>query len=373
MNIILALLVFSLIIFVHELGHFFAARKAGILVAEFSIGMGPRLLKYQPGETMYSLKLFPLGGSCQMLGEDEDSDDGRSFGSKPVGARMIVILAGAFMNFVLALVVAVLIASFNVFPEPSIRGFTDVSPIADAGAMPGDRITAINGRRVNSYGDFRLEMMLADGSPITVRLARQNVIGDMEITVMPVLEQESERWLLGFMPGMGVGVFGDVYQMSPDGQLMDITTLDGVRQLSFAESVVKGFFDAVFAVRSVFFVLGQLITGNFGLDALMGPLGIVSEIGDEAAAGLAISIGAAIWGMMQFVVIISANLAVLNLLPLPALDGGRMVFLILEAIRRKPVDPNREGMVHFAGFVLLMVLAVFVAYNDVVRMFFTGE
>ena len=370
MNIVLALLVFSLIIFVHELGHFVAARKAGILVVEFSIGMGPRLLKFQPGETMYSLKLFPLGGSCQMLGEDEENESDRSFNSKSVYKRMAVILAGAFMNFVLAVVVAVLIVSFNRFPEAEIRGFTDVSPIAEAGALQGDRITRLNNTRINTHNDFWLYMMMtADGTPVAVELDRGGE--RFAISVTPVRSADDQRWMMGFQTSIGIGIFANAYDVMPDGSVVNVTTIEGVRRLSFAESVVTGVHEAVFAARTVFFVLGQLITGDFSLNMLMGPLGIVGAIGDGAAAGLEMGIGAAFWNTMQFVVLISVNLGVLNLLPLPALDGGRTVFLILEAIRRKPLKPEREGMVHLVGFALLMVLAVFVAYNDIVRLFFS--
>ena len=368
MNILLALLIFSLIVFVHELGHFVAARKAGILVVEFSIGMGPRLLKYQPGETMYSLKLLPLGGSCQMLGADTADDDERAFNSKPVGKRMAVILGGAFMNFVLAFVVAVLIVSFNRFPEASILDFTPVSPIRDAGAMPGDRIVSLNGRSITVYGDFMLEMILADGSPIPVELDRNGV--PVHLTITPMHEPQNDRWLMGFIPGRGIGPLASNYEMMPDGNVINLTTLPGVRSLNFGQSLVQGFHDAVFAARSVVFVLVGLFSGQFGLGVLMGPVGIVGAIGDEAAAGMAAGgLAVAFWGMMQFIMLISANLGVLNLLPLPALDGGRMVFLILEAIRRKPLNPEKEGMVHFAGFVMLMVVAVFVAYNDILRLF----
>jgi len=362
MEILTAILVFSFIVLVHELGHFIAARKAGILVEEFSICMGPRILKYKPGETMYSIKLFPLGGSCQMLGEDEEDEpekkeneegeesepteptekiiNPRSFNSKPVYWRMIVILGGAFMNIMLALVIAILMSMFNPIPDAVVDSFSEISPIQDAGVQPGDRILRLNGRRITVWGDFNLAMMRADGSPVQVLVNRNGE--RMEFSVVPA--QTPAGWRLGFSP--------TIYQPG------------------FFESFRVGFNNTVFATRSVLFVLGQLITGQLGTDVLMGPIGLVDVIGEETAAqGAAGGIVAVFWTIMNFVLIISANLAVFNLLPLPALDGGRMIFLTIEFLRGKPISPRKEGMVHLVGFVLLMVLAVFVAYNDILRIF----
>ncbi|MCL2171261.1 MAG: site-2 protease family protein, partial [Defluviitaleaceae bacterium] len=188
-------------------------------------------------------------------------------------------------------------------------------------------------------------------------------------TYLPDPDGGRGRWLVGFHPGIGLGAFNRITETDQYGNPLDITQIPGVRRLNFGQSLARGINEAVFASRSVFFVLRQLFTGQLGMDVLMGPVGIVDAIGGGTAASLEVGVSAAFWTIMNFVLIISANLGVLNLLPIPALDGGRMIFLILEAIRGKPIKPEREGIVHLVGFVLLMGLAVFIAYNDIVRLF----
>jgi len=365
-TILAGLLIFTIVVLVHELGHYWAARKAGILVEEFSIGMGPRILFFKKGDTIYSLKLFPLGGSCRMLGEDEEEADLRSFGSKPIGWRILVISGGALMNFALAFILATLMSMFTSYQDAVIVDFTESSPIAQAGAQVGDRIVRINNRNVNIYGDFILEMHRADGSPIYLVLERDGQQFNLSVTPYWL----GDRFILGFLPGRGVGPFFASTQQAEDGSTIYIDNLPGVTRAGFFESISNGFNNMVFSVRFTIFSIGRLVTGALGADQIMGPIGIVTFVGGEVEQSLqAGGAAGALWTIISFTSLISVNLGIMNLLPLPALDGGRLMFLFLEAVRRKPINPDKEGMVHFAGIVLLIALAVFVAFNDIARIF----
>lgn len=396
MNIVLALLVFTVIVLVHELGHFWAARRAGIQVIEFSIGMGPRLFHFKRGDTIYSLKAFPLGGSCRMLGDEENPEENteaetpqeadvgtriarpqetdaetriarpqtenpRSFNAKPVSKRMMVILGGAVMNFILALVLATAISMFNPYREATIRDFPEGSPLREAGLMLGDRIVRLDGRRINMHGDLSLAMMNVDGSPITLEVMRESESGSerLSFTITPFY---NDGWRLGFFWGFGFGPFANMPA--------EFENQPGMRRVGYFESFAMGFYDVSFYIRATMVGVGRLFTHGFNVDEVMGPIGLVDTVGGSVSEAFTTG-GAtvAFWTMLNFTVLLSANLGVLNLLPIPALDGGRMVFLILEAIRRKPIPPEREGLVHFIGFILLMALAVVVAYNDILRFF----
>ncbi|MCL2576407.1 MAG: site-2 protease family protein [Defluviitaleaceae bacterium] len=362
MNILFVLLIFTIIVLVHELGHFWAARRAGIQVEEFSIGMGPRILKFKRGETIYSLKALPLGGSCRMLGEDEDEEGNvneRSLNRKPIGWRVLVMAGGSVMNFALALIIAIIMSLFTTYAEPTVVNFTgENSPMQAAGAQIGDRITSVNGRSVNVRGDLTLAMLRADGSPMSVTVDRDGATHTL--SVRPIQHEESENWLLGFGMLNAVGAFASV----PAG----LVGTEIYREVGFFESVAVGAQNLSFIVRATFTAIGRLFT--HGISELMGPIGMVDVVGGEMTE-VATNHGfaATFWTGMHFTMFLSVSLGVLNLLPIPALDGGRLVFLGIEAIRRKPLNPEMEGKIHLAGFALMMGLFVLVAYNDIVRLF----
>ena len=376
MSILIAIIVFGLVVLVHEWGHFIAARRCGILVEEFAIGMGPKIFSVQRGETLFSIRLLPLGGFCQLLGDDADAladrnkDRGekeqisydRTLNSKTVLQRMAVMFAGSFMNFVLAfLIFAVLIGAFG-FRTTTIRHVGANTPAEAAGLAPGDRILSINGYRIRIFEDLSFEVTTTQGRPLDIIFTREGQRHNVVITPVNV----EGRYIIGINPDVRAGLF-----TSPP---------EGFQSAAIGEVVTTSFFRVNHVVRTIFLMIIRMATGQTDAGGFAGPIGIVNMIGDHyeaiveeaAAAEVEISRAQVIWtlvvNMANFTAIISANLAVINLLPLPALDGGRLVFLTLEAIRRKPVPPEREGMVHFAGFVLLMVLAVFIAYQDILNL-----
>ena len=372
LTILIIILIFTVVVVVHELGHYWAAKRAGIRVEEFSIGMGPRIFHIKRGETIWSIKAFPIGGSCRMLGEDEEAeDDGeggekrssphpRSFGAKSVLWRMIVVVGGAVMNFALALILATIVVMFNSQIEPTVYTFLENSPAQEAGLLPGDRIVRAGDRRVRVRGDWTLAMLDADGAPMTVTVDRNGE--RLDFTMSPIYNEDESRWMFGFAFGIAVAPFADI----PEG----LEFGPGIRQMGFFESFAQGARDVAFYIRATITGIIRLFTHGFNLDYIMGPIGIVDTVGGQVSeVAETHGSGAAFWTAINFTVFLSMSLGIMNLLPLPALDGGRMVFLTLEAIRRKPIPPEKEGMVHFAGFMLLMVLAAIIAVNDISRFF----
>ena len=360
MNILIAILVFGIVVLVHEIGHFVAARACGVLVEEFSIGMGPRLLKFKRGETLYSLRLFPIGGSCQMLGEDEENHDERSFNSKKIWKRAVILSAGVLMNLLLAFLAFLVYTSANPFNVPVVRYVIPNSPAAAAGMQAGDRITKMNGHAINIQADSFLAMDGNHGEPIEVQFMRDGEKYAMTMTPILVINEKTEakEYKIGVNWDARLGVF---YR---DAELEALAS-----RATIGETVATAFHNVSFSLKATIQGLGKLITFKANPEELAGPIGIVSMVGDiqtEAVEEGGISL--AVWSLINFMALLSANIGLFNLLPFPALDGGRLVFLVIEKIRRKPIPPEKEGMVHLAGLALLLVLAVFVAYNDILKL-----
>ena len=425
MSIIIAILVFSVIIIFHELGHFLLAKRNGIAVTEFSLGMGPRLLSKVIGETRYSLKLFPIGGSCMMVGEDDDDDSQGSFNRASVWARISVVAAGPIFNFILAFIFAMIITSVIGYDPSTILQVEEGSPAQKAGLQEGDVITEFQGKHISIGRDLELYMTLHGLQDENVTLTYERDGEEHEISYTA---DSQTSYLLGFY--YSTEGEPEVTQVMLDGSMMEagvqagdiireingvkISTgqdiqdyiaanpLDGseitlgierngdIRQISVTPKMTKqvdsGFvynlyrektnfpgvikYSAVevrYWITSTIESLVMLVKGQFTVNDLSGPVGIINVIGDSYEEAKTEGTVMVWMQMLYWAILLSANLGVMNLLPIPALDGGRLVFLIIEAIRRKKINPNVEGMIHFAGFVLLMVLMVFVMFNDIRR------
>lgn len=347
MSIILALLIFSLIVIIHELGHFLLAKKNGIAVTEFSLGMGPRIFSKEIGETAYSLKLLPFGGSCLMVGEDEDSDDENAFNKKSVWARISVVIAGPLFNFILAFFFSLFIVGSVGYDAPEIWMITPESAAEDAGMLAGDRIIKINDTRIHVYREVsnyvQLNQEELKQGPATVVYERDGERYTVELTPR---QAENGMYYLGFT-GSGVRTKGGLF-----------TTL------KYSAYEVK------YWISTTLNSLGMIFKGQVSSDDVSGPVGIVNVIGETYEESKEDGAFYVWLNMLNLSILLSANLGVMNLLPIPALDGGRLVFLIIEAIRRKPIDPEKEGTIHMIGFVLLMALMVFVLFNDLKNIIF---
>lgn len=365
MQIIIALLVFTVIIVIHELGHFLLAKKNGVTVTEFSVGMGPRIITivktdngfsirfFASGDmcmnredwkehTKYSWKILPLGGSCMMLGEDEDIVEEGSFNSKGVWARISVIFAGPLFNFILAFVFAIFIIGKVGYDRPTVRAVQENFYEEGQGVMVGDLVKKVNDTNIHISREIGIMESLDSfqGDQFTIVVERNG----KELTIeSPYSKTESGVEMLPFAVEYGRVKVGPL----------------GVVKYSAYE--VK------FWIETTIKSLGQMIRGKVSKDDISGPVGIVDMIGTSYEESKANGLMSVVISMLYISILLSANLGVMNLLPLPALDGGRLVFLFIEAIRGKPIDRDKEGMVHLVGLVALMLLMVLVMFNDFSR------
>lgn len=346
MNSILAVLILGGIILFHELGHFIFAKLSGIEVTEFSLGMGPRLLSLKKGETRYSLKLLPFGGSCAMLGEDEDAEGDRAFNNKPVFNRIAVVAGGPLFNFLLAFLLSlVIVGCAGGFYEPVVVGVEKGYPAEQAGILPGDVITKVDRRSVHSYRDLTPYLTAHPHQDVTITWKHTDENGKTE--------KRSAKITPVYIDRTGQSMIGVRF----DATLQKITNP--------VQLVVQSVYEVEHWIGYVFDSIHLMFVGKVTADDISGPVGIVTTIDHtvEQAASAGKTVVAVV--LMNFAVLLSANLGVMNLLPLPALDGGRLVFLIIEAIRRKPIDREKEGTIHAAGMIVLLVLMVFILFNDV--------
>lgn len=343
MNIIIAIILFSLIILFHELGHFLFAKLNGVQVNEFCLGLGPTIVGFQKGETFYSLKLLPFGGACMMEGEDEASSCDRAFGNKGVWQRFSIVFAGPFFNFILAWILSLVILGVAGIDYPTIREIAPDSPAAEAGVEAGATIVKLDQKRIHFYREISVYTYFHSGEAIDVTWEYD---GEQHTATMtPRYDEESGRYLFGF--------YGS-----------------GAREKAGALRVFEhSFYEIKYWISTTLQSLGKLVTGQLHMNDLSGPVGIVKTIGDTYTQSRTGGILYVFLNMLNMAVLLSANLGVMNLLPLPALDGGRLVFFIIEAIRGKRIDPEKEGMVHYIGLIALMVLMVVVMGNDIRKLF----
>lgn len=342
MGIILAILVFGIIVFIHELGHFLLAKANKIRVDEFSIGMGPRLFGFVKGETRYSLKLLPLGGSCMMGEDDVDDVSEGSFNSKSVWARMSVVVAGAVFNFLLALLFSMIVIGYTGYDEPVISSVMEGFPAQKAGLKEGDRIVKMNNKKINIWREITYYNMFHPGE--TVDLVYERDGEKKEVTITPKKDEDGS-YLIG------------------------ITSPAQYEKANIFTAVQYGVYEVKFWICTTLESLKMLVTGDVGVDQLSGPVGIVNVVDETYQQSKNYGVIIVIMQMLNIGILLSANLGVMNLLPLPALDGGRLVFMIVEAIRGKRVPPDKEGWVHGIGMILLLALMAFVMFNDVKKLF----
>ena len=346
MYILIAILVFGILIFVHELGHFLSAKALGVQVNEFSVCMGPAIWKKQKGETLYALRCIPIGGYCAMEGEDEESENPRAFTSQPWWKRLIILLAGSFMNFVAGLLVVVILYSgAQGFSTPHISGFFAGCPLqSESGLQEGDELYKIDGRRVFTYSDVGMLLGRNDTGVYDLVVRRDGKLVELhDFTMQPQLYtvDGEQQYKYGLYFAAEEKTVGTVLKNSWN------TSLD------FARLVWMG--------------LEDLVSGLVSVDEMSGPVGIVSVISETGKASETVSAGLA--NVAYLAAFIAVNLAVMNLLPLPALDGGRIFLLLVNtvvyAVTKKKIPPKFEGYIHAAGMVILLAFMAFVTFKDI--------
>lgn len=336
LSIVGALLVLTVLVFVHELGHFYAGKKLGFRIDEFAIGMGPVVCSKEKNGTRFAIRALPIGGLCAFHGEDEGVSDPECFNAQPIWKRMIVVLAGPFMNILLAVVLAVIILMTYGEYMPMINDFTaENTPAEAAGIQVGDIITEIDGKSITYYAECTDYIRQADHAGIEVTVRRGG--SDVTLTARDIYDPESGSNRLG------------IY-ISPERL-----------RYGLLEAATNSVRYTCYIVKEMFKVLGGLFTGSVTSDDVAGPVGTISIIGQAVRAGFEV--------VLRLGVLISINLGIMNILPIPALDGGRFLFMVIEAVRGKPIPPEKEGMIHMAGLVLLFSLMILLTVMDVRKLF----
>ncbi|MBE5966561.1 MAG: RIP metalloprotease RseP [Lachnospiraceae bacterium] len=430
MNIIIAILILGFIIIIHELGHFLLAKKNGVTVTEFSVGMGPRIASFEKNGTRYSLKLLPFGGSCMMLGEDETIEDEGAFNKKGVWARFSILFAGAFFNFLLAIFLSLIVLGADGVDLPDITAVEKDSPAEKAGLAVGDRITEVDGSTIHFSRELMYHFYF---DPVTQEPVEVKYIRDGEKYTATMTPNQIVKHILGcsYTPSnsepatlveIGAGyplekagiVVGDTI-VGIDGtevrtgkelsEYLDANPLSekpvsvtyvhegeertvsvqpqlyisayqlgwsynyGTQKVSPLNVIKYSFYELKFNVVSTIQNIGFLISGKVGMNEIAGPVGIVNMVGDAVDQSKEYGVRTTLLTLAEFTILISANLGVVNLLPIPALDGGRLVFVLIEAIRKKPIPKEKEAIVHLVGMAALMLLMVFVLFNDIKNIF----
>ncbi len=344
--IIIGILLFELIILSHEFGHFICAKKSGVLVHEFALGMGPKIFGFQKGETLYSLRLLPIGGFCKMEGEDEESDSPRAFGNAKVWQRMIIVVAGAFMNVLLGLVLmCILVVQEPYYASTTIESFHENSRSATQGLQVGDRLVSLDGYKINTSRDFSYSLGTMKTYSPNIKVERNGEIVDLGNVTFDTTTDSTGRTYIAL----------DFYVVPIE--------------RSFTSVISQTFQQTYSVVRMIWASLVGLVTGQFTMNDVSGPIGAASAITEATSMGLEVNFISGLNNLLFMLMVISVNLGIFNMLPVPALDGGRFFFLVIEAIRRKPIPPKYEGLVHTIGFVILILFMIIVSLNDVVRLF----
>lgn len=350
MYLVIAILMFSFLIFIHEFGHFITAKLFGVKVNEFAIFMGPRLLHWGKGETEYSLRLLPIGGFCAMEGEDGSSDDPRSFTAKAPWKRCIILAAGAFMNFLTGfLILVVLYASATGFRTLEITGFVEGCPLeGENGLQVGDVLEEVDGDNLYIFSDFQMLTDRAGEGPMDLTVRRNGetiVLEDVDMTKRDYVVDGETQHIYGLVLG-------------------------GVEEKTIGSLLKNAWYTSIDFARMVKMGLLDLISGRAGMEDMSGPVGIVDTIQETGQSAETTSEG--VMNVVYFGAFIAINLAFMNMLPIPALDGGHIFLLLvtwlIETVTRRKIDPKYEAYIHAAGLVVLLGFMVLVTFNDVARL-----
>lgn len=347
MTFILFVIIFGIVVVSHEFGHFLIAKINGIHVVEFSIGMGPTLISWGKKDTKYSIKLLPIGGACMFEGEDglqmkEGEASGGSFQKAKVWSRISTVFAGPFFNFILAFIVAYIMVNMIIIREPVANEIVENSAAWEAGLQDGDRLISLNGEKVYLFEEVSLYTAMNPGKDIEVVYERDGK--EYTALIQPKYDAAEDRYMMGIINS-------------------DYIHVSGLEAFQYA------WYEIRYSVINTYKSLGMLITGKVKRTDVAGPVGIAVNVVGKVYEETKESWQDVLVNMMNIVMLLSVNLGIINLLPIPALDGGRLVFLLIEVIRGKPVPPEKEGMVHFVGMMFFLVLMVFIFFNDLVNIF----
>ena len=352
MTILFAILLFSVLIFVHELGHFITAKLSGVQVNEFSMFMGPAIWKKQKGETLYAIRCIPIGGYCAMEGEDEETDNPRSFQKAAWWKRLIILAAGSVMNFIAGFLLVTIVNCFLMQVVPQVENLRTGSTLAwEGGLQAGDTVLELDGRTIDTTSDF------------TAILNEDPAVTQFDVLVL----RGGEEILL-----QDVTMIPQEFEANEEGEAGTFYGIQwATKRLSLGQAIVKSCDDCVYFVKLVWMSIGMLFSGEASFSDMSGPVGIVAMM-NETAQSSATTLDAVL-NLLYLGAFIAVNLAVMNMLPIPALDGGRVVCLLLttavESITKKKIDPKYEGYLHGAGMILLLALMAIIMFKDIWNLF----
>jgi regulator of sigma E protease len=369
---------FLIMVSIHEFGHFITAKLSGVKVLEFAIGMGPAILKRRGKETLYSVRILPIGGYCSMEGEDSSSDDKRAFCNQKIYKRIIVVVAGAILNIILGFLLFTVICSSTPFSTTIINSIDSNSYLAQTELQTGDKIVAVNGSRINFFPDLSMqtqEMKENDNITVTVKRDDEKITVQTKPSISSTTRTYQNDGILveNMINGVHTSEMYPYTERNPKNDsligtsssssslILGITTT--AAEPSFFNVIENSSYYTVFVVKLVYKALWGIVSGD-GLKNVAGPVGIVTQVSEIVKTRQDM-----MFNIIQMTALLSINLGVFNLLPIPALDGGRLVFLIVEAIRRKPIPAEKEGMVHSIGFLVLIGLILLISMKDILGLF----
>lgn len=354
MSVILTLIIFTVIVVIHEFGHFYVAKKCNVKVEEFAVGMGPKLVGKQFGETLYTIRILPIGGFCRMA-DDLENDDKIGFNQAGVLQRIAICVAGPVMNFVLALVLMIFISMTVGISTNVVKTVVEGSGADVAQLQAGDRIVEYDGHSIHTKTDLNFYKSETGSRTVSVKVKRDGKIIDTSVT--PVYNEESKSYMLGV-------------NLDYKAPLINIIgyDFDTAKRGRITEYISDGYWNSVSLVKLTVLGFERLFTSQVKVDDLSGPIGITAEVDNQYNQAKQINQGAVLITMINFIALLSANLGVINLIPFPAIDGGKILIYLIELITRYRLPKEKEAYITFVGFVLVMGLGVYIAFNDIMKL-----
>ncbi len=355
LSIIITLVIFTIIVVIHEFGHFFVAKKCNVLVEEFAVGMGPKLYGKKIGETEYTLRILPLGGFCRMADEKPENSNRIGFNDAAVLQRIAICITGPLMNFVLAFIIMIIMGICTGISTTNVVDVIEGSGADIAGIQTGDKIVEFDGHSVHTRDELEFYKSETGSKPIDIVVYRNNE--KFKTTLVPVFDEATQRYLLGV-------------SLDKKAPLLNMTNIDfsNVEKAEFAEYISDGFWSSAALVKLTVLGFLKMVTAQIKVQELSGPIGVTAVVDDMYEAASPAGMNIVILQLVYLMALLSANLGVINLLPLPAIDGGKILIYIIELVSGYRMPKEKEAYIHFIGFVLLMGLGVYIAYNDILKL-----
>ncbi len=356
MSIIITLIIFTVIVVIHEFGHFYVAKKCNVLVEEFAVGMGPKLYGKQIGETEYTLRLFPVGGFCRMADELENNPNNKiGFTQATAIQRILICIAGPVMNIILAFILMVFLSMSIGISTNSVKSVMDESAAAQADIRAGDKIIEFDNHSIHTKTDLDFYKNEAGNDNISITIKRNGEILNKNLT--PVYSQQTQRYILGV-------------NLDYKAPMFNLTKMDfsNYSKGNAIEYIKDGYWNSLSLVKFTVLGFSRLITAKVNVNELSGPIGVTAEVDNQYNKAREVSYGAVLATMINLMALLSANLGILNLIPIPAIDGGKILIYLIELVTNYRIPKEKEAYITLVGFVFVMGLGVYIAFNDILKL-----